>query len=183
MRHASRLIALAVGVLGWSVLSMPVSGADVAVGVERCHLPVTARSRGWSRTKPACRSRASSCRRSASSTVIGVTDRLGRFRRCVRLTPGPYLVRARISGFSAPRGQTVQVLSSTPASSSIALRRLDPVRAGRLRRSCRRRSADWRDVAGGAARPSRRRRRRPTAAKAQRKAKSSGVFVTPAAAS
>jgi hypothetical protein len=59
-----------------------------------------------------------------SSTAFGITDRLGHFA-LRSLSPGPYLVRAHLSGFVAPRGQVVQVLSSTRASSSIALRRVN----------------------------------------------------------
>jgi hypothetical protein len=64
-----------------------------------------------------------------ASTVFGITDRDGHFT-LRSLTPGPYLVRARMSGFAAPRAQMVQVLSSTRASSSIALHRLNAVPAG-----------------------------------------------------
>jgi Carboxypeptidase regulatory-like domain/TonB dependent receptor len=64
-----------------------------------------------------------------ASTVVGITDRFGHFT-LRSLTPGPYLVRARMAGFAAPRAQIVQVPSSIPASSSIALHRLDSVRAG-----------------------------------------------------
>jgi len=54
-------------------------------------------------------------------TVFGVTDSLGRVT-LRSLAPGPYLLRAHIAGFTAPRGQTVQVLSNTRVSSVIALR-------------------------------------------------------------
>jgi hypothetical protein len=56
-----------------------------------------------------------------ASTTFGVTDRLGHFA-LRSLSPGPYIVRAHMAGFVAPRGQIVQVLPSTRASSSIALR-------------------------------------------------------------
>jgi hypothetical protein len=58
-----------------------------------------------------------------ASTAYGITDRLGHFTLRA-MSPGPYLVRAHISGFITPRGQTVQVLSSTRASSVIALHRV-----------------------------------------------------------
>ncbi len=55
-----------------------------------------------------------------SMSAFAITDRAGRFE--IRsLTPGPYLVRAHLSGFAAPRGEIVRVLSSARASSSIAL--------------------------------------------------------------
>ena len=51
-----------------------------------------------------------------AGTVFGVTDSLGRVT-LRSLAPGPYLLRAHSAGFTAPRGQTVQVLASTRASS------------------------------------------------------------------
>ena len=50
------------------------------------------------------------------------TDRDGRFE-LRRLSPGPYLVRASLAGFIAPRGQIVDVQPGGRATSSIALRR------------------------------------------------------------
>jgi len=61
-----------------------------------------------------------------SSSAFAVTDRSGRFE-LRPLPPGPYLVRAHLSGFVAPRGQVVRVLPSARASSSIALRRVNAV--------------------------------------------------------
>src|SRR5438094_4718003 len=61
-----------------------------------------------------------------SSSAFAVTDRSGRFE-LRPLPPGPYLVRAHLSGFDAPRGQVVRVLPSARASSSIALRRVNAV--------------------------------------------------------
>jgi hypothetical protein len=55
-------------------------------------------------------------------TVIAVTDRNGRFELRT-LLPGPYLIRAHISGYVSSRGQLVDVRASTRTSSSIALRR------------------------------------------------------------
>jgi hypothetical protein len=59
-----------------------------------------------------------------ASTAYGVTDRFGR-ATLRALPPGPYLIRAHMTGFGASRGQTVQVLASTRASSSIALRHVN----------------------------------------------------------
>src|SRR5262249_45522163 len=56
-----------------------------------------------------------------SATAVDVTDRTGRFG-LRSLPPGPYLVRARLSGFIAPRGQVVQVLPSGNALFSISVR-------------------------------------------------------------
>src|SRR5262245_52137327 len=61
-----------------------------------------------------------------ASSAFGVTDRFGR-ATLRSLTPGPYIIRAYITGFATPRGQMVQVLASTRASSSIALRRVTAV--------------------------------------------------------
>jgi hypothetical protein len=57
-----------------------------------------------------------------TTTAVAVTDRLGHFELRT-LTPGPYLVRAHLSGYVASRGQLVEVRSSAKTSSSIALRR------------------------------------------------------------
>jgi hypothetical protein len=58
-----------------------------------------------------------------SSSAFAVTDRIGRFE-LRSLPPGPYLVRAHLAGFTAPRGQVIRVLPSAKTSSSIALRRV-----------------------------------------------------------
>ena len=63
-----------------------------------------------------------------SSSVFAVTDRSGRFE-LRPLPPGPYLVRAHLAGFVAPRGQVVRVLPSARALSSIALRRVNTASA------------------------------------------------------
>jgi len=57
-----------------------------------------------------------------ATTVIAVTDRAGRFDMR-QLSPGPYLLRAHLTGFVASRGQVVDVLPSARADSAIALRR------------------------------------------------------------
>src|SRR2546423_14719724 len=59
-----------------------------------------------------------------SSSAFAVTDRAGHFELRA-LPPGPYLLRAHLTGFVAPRGQVVRVLPSAMASSSIALRRVN----------------------------------------------------------
>lgn len=55
-------------------------------------------------------------------TTVAVTDATGRFEFGT-LTPGPYLVRAHLSGFIAPRAEMVDVRSSGRSVSSILLRR------------------------------------------------------------
>jgi hypothetical protein len=56
-----------------------------------------------------------------ATTAFAVSDRSGRFELRT-LSPGPYLLRAHLSGFVASRGQVVDVRPSGRASSSIALR-------------------------------------------------------------
>jgi TonB-dependent receptor-like protein/carboxypeptidase family protein len=57
-----------------------------------------------------------------ATTAFAVSDRSGRFE--IRtLSPGPYLVRAHLTGFVPSRGQVVDVRPSGRTSSSIALRR------------------------------------------------------------
>jgi len=57
-----------------------------------------------------------------ATTAFAVSDRSGRFELRT-LSPGPYLVRAHLTGFVASRGQVVDVRPSGRTSSSIALRR------------------------------------------------------------
>jgi hypothetical protein len=56
-----------------------------------------------------------------ATTAVALTDRTGRFELRT-LSPGPYLVRAHLSGYVAPRGQIVDVRPSVRSSSSIAMR-------------------------------------------------------------
>jgi TonB-dependent receptor-like protein/carboxypeptidase family protein len=56
-----------------------------------------------------------------ATTAIAMTDRAGRFE-LRPLSPGPYLLRAHLSGFVAPRGQIVEVHPSARASAAISLR-------------------------------------------------------------
>src|SRR5437870_3121998 len=60
-----------------------------------------------------------------ATTAFAVSDRSGRFELRT-LSPGPYLVRAHLTGFVASRGQVVDVRPSGRTSSSIALRRASP---------------------------------------------------------
>src|SRR5207237_10875980 len=57
-----------------------------------------------------------------ATSAFATTDRGGRFELRT-LSPGPYLLRAHLSGYLASRGQIVDVRPSSRASSSIALRR------------------------------------------------------------
>ncbi len=55
-------------------------------------------------------------------TTVAVSNAFGQFQ-FGSLTPGPYLVRAHLAGFMAPRAQMVQVRPSARVVSAIALRR------------------------------------------------------------
>jgi len=57
-----------------------------------------------------------------ATTAFATTDRGGRFE-LRSLSPGPYLIRAHLTGYIASRGQIIDVRPSGRASSSIALRR------------------------------------------------------------
>ena len=59
-----------------------------------------------------------------ASTAFAVSDRGGRFELRT-LSPGPYLVRAHLSGYVASRGQVIDVRPSARASSAIALRHVN----------------------------------------------------------
>src|SRR5438477_9208382 len=61
--------------------------------------------------------------------AFAVSDRVGRFELRT-LSPGPYLVRAHLTGFVASRGQVVDVRPSSRSSSSIALRHASGPGAG-----------------------------------------------------
>src|ERR1700730_4642353 len=63
-----------------------------------------------------------------SSTAFAVTDRSGRFELRT-LSPGPYLLRAHLSGFVASRGQVIDVRPSARVSSAIALRHVNAANA------------------------------------------------------
>jgi hypothetical protein len=60
-----------------------------------------------------------------ATTAFAVSDRSGRFELRT-LSPGPYLVRAHLTGFVGSRGQVLDVRPSGRTSSSIALRHLIP---------------------------------------------------------
>jgi hypothetical protein len=55
-------------------------------------------------------------------TATAVTDRGGRFEFRT-LSPGPYLLRAHVSGYVGSRGEIVEVRAAARTASSIALRR------------------------------------------------------------
>src|SRR5215470_12767937 len=120
MKETSRWIAAAVGVLGVFCASAPARAQLVASSVRVAALASGA-IRGHVQDEAGLPVAGVLVSALGSATAIDVTDRSGRFE-LRSLPPGPYLVRARLSGFIAPRGQIVQVLPSGSAVSSIALR-------------------------------------------------------------
>ena len=127
MRHASGLIALAVGVVVVCV-PLPVV-AQTPQAANRAASAASGTIESFVQDESGVPVAGAVVSATGASSVFGVTDRLGHVT-LRSLAPGPYLVRAHISGFTAPRGQTVQVLPSTRASSSIGLRRVTPPAAG-----------------------------------------------------
>jgi hypothetical protein len=64
-----------------------------------------------------------------ATTAFAVSDRIGRFELRT-LSPGPYVLRAHLTGFVASRGQVVDVRPSARSSSAIALRHVSVAGAG-----------------------------------------------------
>ena len=122
MKQASRLIAVAVGVL---VVCVPAeAAAQTSQAASRAATVSSGTIEGLVRDEAGAPVAGAVVSATGGSTVFGVTDRFGHVT-LRSLSPGSYLIRAHMSGFSAPRGQTVQVLANTRASSSIALRHVD----------------------------------------------------------
>jgi hypothetical protein len=66
-----------------------------------------------------------------ATTAFTISDRVGHFE--IRtLSPGPYLVRAHLSGFVASRAQVIDVRASARVSSAIALRHVNTSADGKL---------------------------------------------------
>jgi hypothetical protein len=121
MRLASGLIAFAAGMLVVCV-SAPVS-AQTPQAVGHTVVVSTGSIEGFVQDETGAPVAGAVISASGAATVYGLTDRLGHFA-FRSMPPGPYFVRAHIQGFVAPRGQMVQVLPSTRASSAIAVRRV-----------------------------------------------------------
>src|SRR4051812_38538030 len=122
MRERSQWIAAAVGLLGGFCASGPAS-AQLAASSVRVAALTSGAIHGQVQDEVGLPVAGVLVSALGSASAIAVTDRTGRFE-LRSLPPGPYLVRARLSGFIAPRGQVVQVLPSGSALSSIALRRV-----------------------------------------------------------
>src|SRR5260221_2386290 len=123
MRDASRLIAAAVGARVVLCVSAAVSAQTPQAIVRVASLP-SGTIQGLVEDETGAPVAGAMVSALGASTTFGVTDRLGHFA-LRSLSPGPYIVRAHMAGFVAPRGQIVQVLPSTRASSSIALRHVN----------------------------------------------------------
>ena len=127
MRDASRVIAIAVGVLGVLCASAAVFAQTTQDG--RVASLASGAIEGLVQDEAGVPLAGAIVSALGSSTVFALTDRLGHF--ALRpLPPGPYVVRAHLSGFIAPRGRIVQVLPSSRASSSISLRHVTASLAG-----------------------------------------------------
>jgi len=122
MKETSRWIAAAVGVLGVFCTAGPAWAQLVASSVRVAAL-ASGTIRGQVQDEAGLPVAGVLVSALGSATAVDVTDRTGRYE-LRSLPPGPYLVRARLSGFIAPRGQVVQVLPSGNAVSPIALRRV-----------------------------------------------------------
>jgi hypothetical protein len=127
MRKTPRLMAAAAGVL--VILCVPLAAAAQSSAAEHIS-PLASLSpgaiQGSVRDEAGAPVWGAVVSALGSSSAFAVTDRAGRFE-LRQLSPGPYLVRAHLAGFVAPRGQVVRVLPSARASSSIALRRVNAV--------------------------------------------------------
>src|SRR6266851_1137441 len=64
-----------------------------------------------------------------ATTAFAVSDRIGHFELRT-LSPGPYLLRAHLTGFVASRGQVIDVRPSARSSSAISLRHASAPGAG-----------------------------------------------------
>jgi carboxypeptidase family protein/TonB-dependent receptor-like protein len=124
MRGTTRLIAAMIGGLGLVCISLDARAQPAAPeAVARLASLAPGSIRGVvldERGAPIAGAMVSAI---GATTAFGVSDRAGQFELRT-LSPGPYLVRAHLTGFAASRGQIVDVHPSSRASSSIALHHL-----------------------------------------------------------
>jgi len=133
MRNTSRVVAFATGILGF----LCTAAAARAQGVQIqpvTHIASLAPGsiQGVVRDEKGIPVSGAVVSALGATTAVAVTDRGGRFEMRT-LSPGPYLLRAHLAGYVAPRAQVVEVRSSARASSAIDMRRAltsaDPVLA------------------------------------------------------
>ncbi len=124
MRKTPGLIAAAAGVLVMVCVPAPLT-AQIAPAVQRiASLPAAGAIQGLVQDEVGAPVAGAVVSALGASSAYAVTDRAGHFE-LRPLPPGPYLVRAHLAGFIAPRGQVVRVQPSGHASSSIALRHVN----------------------------------------------------------
>jgi len=125
MRATSRSIASAVvgglGLLCLSAVAHAQGGSPVPQALARIASLAPGAIQGIVRDESGAPVSGAMVSAFGATTAFAVTDRAGRFEMRT-LSPGPYLVRAHLSGFVAPHGQIIDVRPSARASSSIALR-------------------------------------------------------------
>lgn len=125
MTGRSRLAASALGslmLLGWPAISLAQSAGRTAQPVGRVAGITPGSINGTVRDETGAPISGAMVSAIGAATTVAVTDRDGRFE-LRSLSPGPYLVRAHLVGYIAPRAQMVEVRSSGSTPSSIALRR------------------------------------------------------------
>jgi len=124
MGSSARFVAsAAVGGLVLLCLSSPVAAQDGAPAIARVAALSAGSIAGLVQDEQGTPVRGAIVSAVGATTVVAYTDRLGKFELRT-LSPGPYLVRAHMNGFVAPRGQVVEVRASARSSSSIELRRV-----------------------------------------------------------
>jgi len=124
MRAAARMTASVVGSLGLLCLAAPGFAQSSPVVRPVAHIASIASGsiQGIVQDEHGAPIAGATISALGPTTSFAVSDRGGRFELRT-LSPGPYLLRAHLSGFVASRGQVVDVRPSGRSSSSIALRR------------------------------------------------------------
>src|SRR5262245_22423831 len=125
MRQATRMTALAVvGSLGLVCMSVSSVAAQTGVDVRPVtHIASVAAGsiQGVVLDERGVPVAGATISALGATSAFAITDRSGRFELRT-LSPGPYIVRAHLAGFVAPRGQVIDVRPSARSSSSFALR-------------------------------------------------------------
>jgi hypothetical protein len=127
MRAGTRMTAAVVGGLALLCLSTPVRAQLAPVVRPIAHMASVAAGsiEGSVQDEKGAPVAGAMISALGATTAFAVSDRTGRFE--IRsLSPGPYLVRAHLTGFVASRGEVIDVRASGRASSSIALRHASP---------------------------------------------------------
>src|SRR5262245_49067089 len=132
MSRSAREIASAVGVLvllcAWQGRLLAQSGSRVQAAVTHVASLAPGAIQGIVQDEMGFPVAGATVSALGTSTAVAVTDRIGRFE-LRSLSPGPYLLRAHLTGFVASRGQLVEVRPSARVSSAIAVRRVGSIAA------------------------------------------------------